>query len=185
MASSYTPTTVNQGFGAEVEINANFAEIKLALDEMLNRVASGTNALSTDLDMGDQQIINLPAAVLNTDPVRLGELNNLGIQNVTQTIDFDNNIFIDSTDITLARVTLIGNTTITFTGTPLDGQPLLLSIKQDAVGSRIVTWEARVRFSTDTGDTTLTTTALLTDYIFLRYNLADDKWDVLALNRGF
>ena len=185
MASDYTPTTVSQGFGAETVINQNFTDIASALNEMLSRVNSAANAMGIDLDMGDNRILNLPAAEFNTDPIRLGESNNLGIQNVVQTVPYVAAISIDVTSVTLGRLSLDGNATVTFTGTPLDGQPILLSIKQDATGSRVVTWESRVRFSTDTGDTTLSTTALKTDYIFMRYNLADDKYDVLALNRGF
>lgn len=153
---------------------------------MLNRTELlSDNAMLIDLDAGGKRIFNLPAAVLNTEPVRFGQLNNLGIQDTVTTIPFTSSISVDVDETTLGRLTLTGATTITFTGTPTDGQPILLSLKQDATGSRIVTWESRVRFSSDTGSTLISTTPSLTDYILLRYNLADDKYDVLALNRGF
>ena len=186
MASNYTPTSVTQGFASEITINKNFADIKLALDDMLNRAEVLTaNSMLIDLDMGGKKVLNLPAATLATEAVRFGQLNNLGIQDVVTTIPFSGAISIDVDTTTLGRLTLTGATTITLTGTPTDGQPFLLSLKQDGVGSRIVTWESRIRFSGDMGNVDLSTTGLLTDYILLRYHLTDNKWDALALNRGF
>lgn len=153
---------------------------------MVNRVEVLTdNAMKIPLDMGGFTVTNLPAATLNTEAVRFGQLNSLGIQNVVTTLPFTASIAIDTDTISMSRIILTGNTNITFTGTPDDGQPILLSLEQDGTGSRIVTWESRVRFSTDMGDTSLSTGSNLIDYILLRYHLADDKWDALALNRGF
>lgn len=185
MATDYTPTTVTQGFGAETQINKNFTEIKTAIDKLLNREIDTDNAMEQDLDFGGKRAINLPKAVLNTEPVRLGELNNLAIQEVVATITYAAAISIDPDTVSLGRLTLTGNTTITFTGAPTDGQPILLAVKQDATGSRIITWESRVRFSTDQGSTAISTAASKLDYILLRYNSGDDKYDVLAMNRGF
>ena len=186
MASSYTPTSVTQGFEAEITINKNFDDIKLAMDDMLNRAELLTaNSMLIDLDMGGKRILNLPQATLSTEPVRFGQLNSTGIQDSVTIIPFSSSISIDVDTTTIARVTLTGNCTITMTGSPTDGQPLLLSLKQDATGSRIVTWEARFRSSVDMGNVDLSTIGLLTDYALFRYNDADDKWDALALNRGF
>lgn len=186
MASKYTPTAVTQGFNSEVTINKNMNDIKAAMDDMLNRVEvlSG-NAMLIPLDMGGFPVTNLPAATQNTEAVRFGQLNSLTVQNVVTSIPFLASISIDADTVSMGRITLTGNTTITFTGTPSDGQPILLSLEQDGTGSRIVTWESRVRFSTDQGSTDLSTTGGKIDYVLLRYHSVDDKWDVLAMNRGF
>jgi hypothetical protein len=187
MASNYTPTNVTSGFGAEVQINKNFADLKLALDDALNRVEVLTdNAMKIPLDMGGFTVNNLPEAVQNTEAVRFGQLNALGIQNVVTAVPYATGINIDTDTISFARIILTGAATINFSGSDeRDGQPLLISLEQDGTGSRIVTWESRVRFSTDMGNVDLSTIGGSLDYILLRYNLADNKWDALALNRGF
>lgn len=185
MASSYTPTTVNQGFGAEVEINSNFADIKTALDEALNRLSIATNAMGIDLDMAGNKILNLTVATAPTDPVLLSQLNSLAIVEVTQDLAYSGAVDIDVDQITFAKLTLEGNTTITFTGTPNDGQPLIFAVRQDGSGNRTITWEARVRYSDDLPTILLSTTGLALDYVLFRYNEDDDKFDVMALNRGF
>ncbi len=90
---------------------------------------------------------------------------------------------VDTTDI--ATFTLGGNRTIAApTGTPADGQQLMMRIKQDATGTRIPTFNAIYRFSNATA-TTLTTTPSKTDYIGFQYNAADTKWDALAERLNF
>lgn len=90
----------------------------------------------------------------------------------------------DTTD--LGYVTLGGNRTIANpTGTPAPGQQLQLRFKQDATGSRTLTWGANFRFSTDLPSPTLTTTAGKTDYLMFQWNSVDSKWDFMAITKGF
>lgn len=185
MASSYTPTVVNQGFNQEIPLNSNFTDIKKALDECLQRLQTIDDAMESDLDMAGNQILNLPNPVDPTDALRLQDANSLAIQEVVQDIAFAATISIDTTILTVAKITLTGNTTITLTGTPTDQKPILVLLKQDATGSRVVTWDgARTRFSTDVAFSQ-STAANKTDYVVFRYNATDDKFDMLALNRGF
>jgi hypothetical protein len=90
----------------------------------------------------------------------------------------------DTTDI--GTVTIAGNRTMAApTGTPTDGQQLMLRVKQDATGSRTITWNAIYRFSTDVPNPTLSTAASKTDYAGFQYNAADSVWDCLAISRGY
>lgn len=90
----------------------------------------------------------------------------------------------DTTD--MGTVTIAGNRTMAApTGTPTGGQQLMLRIKQDATGSRTITWNAIYRFSTDVPNPTLSTAASKTDYIGFQYNAADAVWDCLAVARGY
>ncbi len=61
----------------------------------------------------------------------------------------------------------------------------MFRIKQDATGSRTITWNAIYRFSTDIPTPTLSTSANKTDYIGFQYNTADTTWDCLAVARGY
>jgi hypothetical protein len=185
MASDYTPTEVTQGFGAETQINLNFDNIKTAMDKLLNRLNSAENAMAIDLDMGSNQILNLPQASDPTDPVLFSQLNTLAIQEVVQTLTYAATISVDVETVTFAKLTLEGNPTITFTGTPNDGQPVLFALRQDPTGNRVVTWEARVRISSDIVTAVLSTIGDKLDYVMFRYNADDDKFDLMAINRGF
>ncbi len=81
-------------------------------------------------------------------------------------------------------VTLGGNRTISNPTNPTDGQKIVYRLKQDATGSRTITWGAAFRFGTDVPNPTLTTTAAKTDYIGFIYNGTDSTWDCLAVTRG-
>ena len=169
----------------EVTINQNFNEIKTAIDKLMNREVSTDNAMEQDLDVGGFNLINLPAATEPTHPVRLGEINALAVPDVVQDITFATAISIDATTMTFGKIILTGNTTITLTGVPTDGRPLLLSITQDNTGSHTAAWGASARFSADLAQPVLSTTGLKTDYLVFRYNVDAAKFDLLAVNKGF
>jgi len=93
-----------------------------------------------------------------------------------------------ATDASLGNVytvTLGGNRTIANPTNPTSGQKIIYSIRQDATGSRTITWGAAFRFSVDLPAPTLTTTANKTDHIGFMYNAIDSTWDCLAVTRGF
>ena len=93
-------------------------------------------------------------------------------------------------DITTGQVfdlTLGGNRTITFTGgsAALDGKKIILRIKQDGTGTRLLTWDTMVRFGSDITSITLTTAINKTDVVGLIYNHAATKYDVVAFSKGY
>lgn len=93
-----------------------------------------------------------------------------------------------STDASLGNVftvTLGGNRTMANPTNPTSGQKIVYRLKQDATGSRTITWGSAFRFGTDVASPTLTTTAAKTDYLGFMYNAADSKWDALAVARGY
>lgn len=90
---------------------------------------------------------------------------------------------LDTTDI--AKVTLGNSRTVGLpTGTPVAGQKLILRLKQDATGSRLITsWNAIYRFPGGTAPV-LTTTANKTDYFGFIYNADDAKLDCVAITKN-
>lgn len=70
-------------------------------------------------------------------------------------------VTVDTTAARVFAVTLAGNRTFDFTGHSA-GREFVLKVKQDATGSRTVTWDADVVWSGGTNPT-LTTTAAKTD----------------------
>jgi hypothetical protein len=77
-------------------------------------------------------------------------------------------------------VTLAGNRTLTFLNGQKGGKYILI-LKQDATGSRTVTWPASVHWPGTYGPP-LTTTAGKADYIVLIYNGV--SYDMVAISQG-
>ena len=84
---------------------------------------------------------------------------------------------------TVQSVTLGGNRTFTFAN-GVDGGRYILILKQDATGTRTVTWPGTVRWPGGTAPT-LTTTASKTDYIGFLYNGVSSTYDGVALAQNF
>lgn len=93
----------------------------------------------------------------------------------TPTINTDN---VDMHTIT-ALATNITSMTTNLSGTPTNGQKLLIRIKDDG-SARTITWGASYNEVGVTLPTT--TTASKTSYIEAIYNSASSKWDVLLVN---
>lgn len=185
MATTYIPTSIQQGFNQEVALNQNFTDIKTALDEALTRLSSAANAMETDFDVAGNQILNIPSPTSPTDPVRLQDINSLQVPEVVLHLDFTASMSVPADTTTYAKVTMAGNATVAFTGTPNDGQGLLFAVRQDATGSRVLTFDAaRIRESSDV-QVNFSTAGDALDYFVFRYNADDDKFDLLAINRGF
>lgn len=55
-------------------LNANWAEIEASSDDFLSRSGESPNTMLADLDMNNHDIINLPAPIQATSPVRLIDL---------------------------------------------------------------------------------------------------------------
>ena len=68
-------------------------------------------------------------------------------------------------------------------GTPTDGQTLLIRIKDNGT-ARTLAWNAIYRASTDLALPT-TTVISKTMYVQFVYNAADTKWDLLGSTNGF
>jgi hypothetical protein len=77
-------------------------------------------------------------------------------------------------------VTLGGNRALTFSNGQKGGKYILI-IKQDATGSRLVTWPPSVHWPGTYGPT-LTATAGKADYLFFIYNGV--SYDLVAMSQG-
>lgn len=82
-------------------------------------------------------------------------------------------------------VTLGGNRTLGNPTNPVNGQKILFAIRQDGAGNRTLTLGSDYRLGTDVPSVTLSTAANKTDYLGVRYNATDAKWDVLAFTKGY
>ena len=69
------------------------------------------------------------------------------------------------------------------TGTPYDGQQLVMRIKCDAI--QTMSWASTYRGSGDVSLPVTTTGFSKTDYWGFRYNYDDSKWDFVSIVGGF
>lgn len=67
-------TNLQNESSAVSTINSNFAAVETALENTLSRDGTSPNTMSANLDMNSNRILNLPAAVDDTEPVRLGDV---------------------------------------------------------------------------------------------------------------
>lgn len=82
-------------------------------------------------------------------------------------------------------VTLAGNRTLGNPSNSTAGQMILIAIRQDGTGSRTLTLDTNYRLGTDIPTITLSTAINKVDYLGVRYNGTDSKWDVIAFVKGF
>lgn len=94
-------------------------------------------------------------------------------------------IAVDASKGNLFKVTLTANRQLGNPTNPAPNQKIIIRVKQDGTGSRVLTYDTKYRFSTDLPSPTLSTTASATDYLGFIYNDTDDKWDFIAIVKGF
>jgi hypothetical protein len=82
-------------------------------------------------------------------------------------------------------VTLGGNRTLGNPTNPINGQKITFAIRQDGSGTRTLTLDTAYRLGTDISSVTLSTAINKTDYLGVRYNGTDSKWDVIAFVKGY
>lgn len=84
------------------------------------------------------------------------------------------------------RIVLAGNLNLTAMTNGLDGRRYSLKLTQSPGGSNFLTVTApNVRFSTDVPVITLSLAGDRSDRIIFEYDATDNKFDVLAVNKGF
>ena len=95
------------------------------------------------------------------------------------------NISVDATLGNIFTVTLGGNRTLSNPTGAVNGQRLTFRVTQDGSGNRTLAFDTKFRFGTDLTSITLSTSANKTDYIGVIYHGADDKFDIVAIMKGF
>jgi hypothetical protein len=140
-------------------------------------VNSDTLTYSFPWQTGDVIMVQhyVSGSVANTSPILVSMLINL-VDAAT--------IVTDASLGSEFRVTIGGNRTLSNPINGTDGQRITYRIKQDATGSRLITWGSSFRFSDRYPQPSLSVTPNYVDYIYFEYNSADDKWDCLGYDEG-
>ncbi len=96
---------------------------------------------------------------------------------------YSGSISVDWSLYDIVRITLTGNTTLSFSGA-VDGQNCMLEVTQDGTGGRTVTWPAAARWPTDVPTPTLSSASKM-DKIGFIYNNPAAKYDAVAVVKGY
>jgi hypothetical protein len=94
------------------------------------------------------------------------------------------NIAVDAATGDEFTVTLGGNRTIDAPTNPINGRMMLFRLRQDATGSRTITWNAAFAFTTGLPAPTLSTGANKIDYVGFVYDSTTAKWHCLSYVLG-
>lgn len=114
-----------------------------------------------------------------------GEGNPIPVAYKRKTVTYAAVVSINCSAESIFDITLTGNITIGFTSPAYDGQKIILRVKQDAIGSRIVAFDSTIKVGTDITGFTATTTAAKTDVLGFIYNAQSDKFDLVAITKGY
>jgi hypothetical protein len=159
-------------------VAAKFLRWKTDLSGLENADVTGTGVIGIPVSVaqGGTGSTTAPAAI-----TALGAAKQLTAQSVAYaaTIQYD----LSTGDF--FETTLTGNLTLGTPLNPVDGQRILIRLRQDGVGSRTLAFGGVWRFGTDLPSVTLTTTINKTDYLGAVYHGGDTKWDVIAFIKGF
>jgi hypothetical protein len=101
-----------------------------------------------------------------------------------QTVTYGLTQTINWTQIDVSELTLTGSTTITNSGA-VDGQKLLLQVKQGGTGSYTIAFTTETKFGTDLTAIVLSTAVGVVDMIGLQYSSLNGKYNVVAFVKGF
>ncbi len=103
-----------------------------------------------------------------------------------QSITTSGTTTLDSTLYVQFNITLGGSHTININAGWYDGQAITIKFKQAAAGGPYSpVFGSAIRFGGDITSYTTSTGANKQDYVGLKWNLTDAKWDFIAVNRGF
>ena len=72
-----TLQSITAAFSSISKLNANFSAIATAFENTLSRDGTSPNAMSADLDMNSNRILNLPTALNAAEPPRFDQLQTL------------------------------------------------------------------------------------------------------------
>lgn len=164
--------------------------INLASNTLTGTLAQFNTALSGDDFVGlaaTQTLTSktLTSPVVNTPTITGGTATNLRANPRVTALTDAASIVVpgDTTDV--GTVTLGGNRTLANpTGTPVNGQELLIRVKQSAAGSNTLTYGTEYRFPGGVAPT-ITATANRTDYLTFRYHATDARWDCISVSQNF
>lgn len=82
-------------------------------------------------------------------------------------------------------VTIADNRTLGVPTNPTNGKKIIIRVKQDASGNRVLSYDSVWNFGQDLFGISNSLSANAVDYIGAVYNSGSSKWDIIAFSRGY
>lgn len=164
VGDTVTPGTTAQYWRGDKTWRDFFTDVRAAT---LTGLSTATNAVVAAADTVLDAIGKLQAQVSVRAPINSPSFTNTstfqGVKETLTTANTGTAYTVANTAASILDLTLTGNCVLTFP-TPAAGGQFTLMLKQDATGSRTVTWPSTVRWAGGTAPT-LTATATRTDIV--------------------
>jgi hypothetical protein len=145
------------------------------------------NTFTSNQDLNSNKLINVGAPANPGDAVNKLYVDNLAVATrearIYTNLSASGTLTVDWSNYDEARLTLTGNIIISMTG-GYDGQKVMLKLKQDSTGSRLVTLGGNVRYNADITAFTATTTANKIDRVGFVLDIPDGRYDIVAVAKG-
>jgi len=94
-------------------------------------------------------------------------------------------VAVDASSGSVFDLTATQNFTLSNPTNPTSGQKAVFRIEQGGAGSFVITLDTKFRVPTDLTGFLLSTAAGTHDILGFIYNLADDKWDMTGITKGY
>jgi len=119
------------------------------------------------------------------NPTLLGGTSTASLDIAVETITYAGTMAVDAATSNKKYIVLTGNSTISNPTNPVNGRMLMFRLRQDATGSRTITWGSNYRFRGDLilANIVLSTTPAMIDRIAFEYDVTDDRWDAVSFLR--
>lgn len=143
----------------------------------------GDEAMKGVLKMGNNRITGLGNPQFGTDGA-----NKTYADSVRQKRKFVNaaatgNVILNASNYDLFELTLVGNVSIAFSGGN-DDQSLTVKVKQDAIGGRVMSLPATVRYNEVLTEYSGTTSPNAIDKLGFRFDKTDSRYDFVAVAKN-
>jgi len=94
-------------------------------------------------------------------------------------------VAVDAATGSVFDLTCAQNFTLSNPTNPTSGQKVIFRIEQGGAGSFVITLDTKFRVPTDLTGFLLSTAVGTHDILGFIYNLADDKWDMTGITKGY
>lgn len=181
-------------FPSDVELQTNKGQPNgyLGLDSngdavgiLVGRVITYADLSTTSLEQGEWCYISDTKVAVVGNSTTPGDYFPMQKKEVAVALTDAATIATDASLGSYFTVTLQGNRTLGNPTNMMDGQKVTWRFLQDAAGTRTITLDTAFRLGTDLTSVSIGTGANKASYLSARYHLADAKWDVVELVRGF
>lgn len=169
-------------------INKNSIYLNIETDSQINGIPPSLPISSAfilgGIKVGADLIINSETGILNVNESFVDIKIANAMSSPPVSIAYISSLTINCSLSNVFDISLVGNINISFSG-GTDGKKIIVRLRQDSEGSRIVSFGNMIRFGSDIPSFTASLMPHKLDYIVLMYDATALKYDFVSYNRGY